>query len=266
MKIWRKSHTILALVIVSLLIASCATSPTGRHQLLALSSAELDQMGYQAYDQIKAETPISKDVKKTAYIQCIANHIIAVSGSTIEWETNLFDDDAVNAFALPGGKIGIYTGLLKAAVNQHQVAAVMGHEVGHVLAEHSNERMSIEVISNLGLQVASIFTGNSAGGTAVMAALGVGAQVGVALPFSRKHETEADIIGLELMAKAGFDPRESVTLWQNMAQMGGGGTPEFMSTHPSHDTRIKDLQNHIPKIWHYYEEAQSKGKKPNCKI
>lgn len=252
-------------LLTGLVLVGCSTSPTGRYQLLTLSAEELDQMGVEAYEEIKATTPISKDKRQVAYIQCIADHIIAVSDSNEQWETNLFDDSSINAFALPGGKIGIYTGLLQAAVNQHQVAAVMGHEVGHVLAQHSNERMSLDQASQMGMQVASIFTGGDGMvNTSLMAALGVGAQVGVALPFSRKHETEADIIGLELMAKAGFDPRESVILWQNMAKLSGEGGPEFLSTHPANTTRISQLEKHLPKVMPYYEEAQKAGKKPQC--
>jgi len=250
---------------LAMALTACAVSPTGRHQFLALSTAELNQMGEAAYQDIKKETPISNNAKQRQYIQCIADHITAASGSNEKWETTLFEDKSINAFALPGGKIGIYTGLLKAAVNQHQVAAVMGHEVGHVIAQHSNERMSIEYASQSGLQmVSAMLGGSSASKDTLVGLLGVGTQFGVSLPFSRKHETEADIIGLELMAKAGFDPRESIKLWQNMAKAGGSGGPEFMSTHPGHETRIRNLQNHIPKVMPLYEQAQAQGRKPQC--
>lgn len=256
---------ISATTLVALTVAACAVSPTGRHQFLALSPAELDQMGEAAYQKIKSETPISNNAKQKRYIQCIANNVTAVSGSNDNWEATLFEDKSVNAFALPGGKIGIYTGLLNVATNQHQVAAVMGHEVGHVIAQHSNERMSIEYASQSGLQiVSSILGGNGGSSEALVGLLGVGAQFGVSLPFSRKHETEADIIGLELMAKAGFDPRESVKLWQNMAKAGGSGGPEFMSTHPGHETRIRNLQQHIPKVMPLYEQAKAQGRRPQC--
>lgn len=258
-------RTIVAVLMLTFFITACAISPTGRHQFLALSPAELDKMGVSAYQEIKSQTSISQNVQQNQYIQCIANHIIQASGSNQSWETNLFEDKSVNAFALPGGKIGINTGLLSVAKNQHQVAAVMGHEVGHVLAQHSNERMSIEYASSTGLQLLSVIAGaDSTEKGTLIGLLGVGAQFGIALPFSRKHESEADLIGLELMAKAGFDPRESITLWQNMAAAGGSGGPEFMSTHPSHSTRIKDLEHHLPKVLPLYQQAQAQGKRPNC--
>lgn len=258
-----KRFALLGVIATS--VAACAVSPTGRHQFLALSSGELDKMGVSAYQEIKSQTPLSKNTQQNQYIQCIANHIIKVSGSNQSWETNLFEDKSVNAFALPGGKIGINTGLLTVAKNQHQVAAVMGHEVGHVLAQHSNERMSIEYASSTGLQLLSVLGGaESTEKGMLIGLLGVGAQFGISLPFSRKHESEADLIGLELMAKAGFDPRESVKLWQNMAAAGGSGGPEFMSTHPSHSTRIKDLQNNVPKVMPLYEQAKAEGRSPSC--
>jgi len=258
-----KLYAVLGLITV--VSVACAVSPTGRHQFLALSSSELNKMGVSAYQEIKSQTPLSKNSQQNQYIQCIANHIIEASGSNESWETNLFDDQSVNAFALPGGKIGIYTGLLTVAKNQHQVAAVMGHEVGHVLAQHSNERMSIEYASSTGLQLLSVLAGaDSTEKGMLIGLLGVGAQFGISLPFSRKHESEADLIGLELMAKAGFDPRESVKLWQNMAAAGGSGGPEFLSTHPSHSTRIKDLERSLPKVMPLYEQAKAQGRRPNC--
>lgn len=265
MAVFSRLKTLSLLATVALLSTACAVSPTGRHQFLALSSNDLNQMGESAYADIKSQTPISKDAKKNQYIQCIADHIIMASGSNEAWETNLFDDKSVNAFALPGGKIGIYTGLLTVAKNQDQVAAVMGHEVGHVLAQHSNERMSIEYASSTGLQLLSVLAGaDSTQKGMLVGLLGVGAQYGISLPFSRKHESEADLIGLELMAKAGFDPKESITLWQNMAAAGGSGVPEFLSTHPSHSTRIRDLERNLPKVMPLYEQARAQGKRPNC--
>lgn len=158
----------------------------------------------------------------------------------------VFQEDSANAFALPGGKIGVHTGLLKVADNQSQLAAVIGHEIGHVQAQHSNERMSLQYATQSGMQLLGALAGqDSAAKQGIMAALGVGAEYGLALPFSRKHEAEADIIGLQLMAQAGFDPRESVGLWQNMAAANGGNEPpEFMSTHPSNSTRIEGLRAH----------------------
>lgn len=176
----------------------------------------------------------------------------------------VFDSDQVNAFALPGGKIGVYTGLLNVAVNQDQLATVIGHEVAHVLADHSNERLSQSQLANTGLSITSVALGSSEykqyqGMT--MAALGLGVQYGVILPYGRTQESEADIVGLEYMAKAGFDPNQSVDLWKNMAKASGGNQPpELLSTHPSHSTRIKDLQTKITTL------PRSNVAKPNCKV
>lgn len=181
----------------------------------------------------------------------------------------MFASDTVNAFALPGGKIGVYTGLLSVAETPSQLAAVMGHEVAHVLARHGNERVSQQVAvgETMGLIEGWLSSGGGggAGQQAAMALLGVGAKVGILLPFSRAHESEADAMGKTLMARAGFDPRESVTLWQNMGRAGNGGTPEFLSTHPSHDTRIRDLQEGMDAAVALYEESRAAGRVPQCK-
>lgn len=249
----------------ALLITACATSPLGRKQLILMPESQMAQMGHTAYAQMKQQRPLSQSSEQVDYVRCVANHITRAMGSKQQWEVNVFADDSANAFALPGGKIGVHTGLLKVATNQHQLAAVMGHEVGHVIAQHSNERMSIEFATSTGAQLAQSMAGERSQEKDVLfGLLGLGAQVGITLPFSRKHETEADIIGLELIAKAGFDPRESVTLWQNMAKASNGQPPEFLSTHPSHSTRIKDLKAQIPAALRHYQAAQAQGKKPEC--
>ncbi|MEY1662031.1 M48 family metallopeptidase [Isoalcanivorax beigongshangi] len=260
-------NRMLQLGTLSVALAACATSPLGRQQFLMMSASDMDKMGVAAYDQLKQETPISSNKAQTAYVRCIADHITAVLDGDQKWEVNLFQDDTANAFALPGGKIGIHTGLLKVAVNQDQVAAVMGHEVGHVLAQHSNERVSIQSATQSGLQLIAAISGDpSPMKNSLMGLLGVGAQVGVALPFSRKHETEADVIGLQLMAKAGFNPAESVTLWQNMAAAsGGGGGPQFLSTHPSSASRIRELQSQLASVMPDYQQARAAGRVPSCK-
>ena len=178
----------------------------------------------------------------------------------------MFDDQSANAFALPSGKIGVHTGLLKVTSNQDQLAAVIGHEVGHVLAQHSNERMSTQMVVSQGVNlVGAIAAPQSALGQVAVGALGIGAQYGVILPYSRTHESEADKIGLDLMAKAGFDPRESVELWMNMNRAAGGGQSlEILSTHPSHETRIEDLNNRMADAMELFRQAKSLGKNPNC--
>ena len=244
-----------------LLLVACATSPTGRNQLKLFSEEKIAQMGIQSYQQMKQEEPIDTSTADNRYVKCVANAITRVTGG--EWEVTVFKDDQVNAFALPGGKIGVYSGLLDVAKTDDQLAAVIGHEVGHVLADHGNERVSQQAATQGGLQVVSAFLGGSGGGgnQAVMSALGLGAQVGILLPFSRTQESEADTIGLELMARAGFDPRESVALWQNMAAAGGEKPAEFMSTHPSNQHRINNLESHMNQAMQLYQQAPNK---PNC--
>lgn len=262
----------LIVVAVLLLATACATSPTGRKQLTLVPESQMSEMGIQAFAELRNETPAVKDRAIDAYVQCVAHAIIEtpdVQRWSTDWEVVVFDDPAVNAFALPGGKIGVYTGLLTVARTPGQLAAVLGHEVGHVLARHGNERVSqnFAVGQTLALIEAWMAAGNQANRQTAMAALGLGAQVGVLLPFSRSHESEADAIGQELMARAGFDPNEAVMLWRNMAGAGagGGGGPEFLSTHPAHDTRIRDLQGGVERTGSYYREATAAGRRPDCR-
>ncbi|MDX3772955.1 M48 family metallopeptidase [Chromatiaceae bacterium AAb-1] len=251
-------------------VVACAQSPTGRDQLLLFNDSELSKMGAQTFEGMKAETPISKDARTNTYVQCVAENLLQVTPEKFMgngWEIVVFDSEQVNAFALPGGKIGVYTGLLKVAENQHQLAAVVGHEIGHVMAGHSNERLS----TNTGIAVGGAAINAVLGAYSVqykehiMAALGVGAQVGIELPFSRTHESEADIIGLQLMAQAGFNPEQAVNLWQNMAAAGGGKrVPEWQSTHPAPENRIKKLQLDMPAALQLYNQRKAAAKLPDC--
>ena len=193
-------------LIVLAFLSACATSPLGRRQLRLFPASEVNAMGVAAFAKLKKETPAAKSGKVNRYVRCVVNAITAAlpgTGGPGSWEVVVFQDDAVNAFALPGGKIGVYTGLLKVAQNQHQLAAVLGHEVAHVLANHSNERVSTAYATQTGVQqMAKIFSGASAATQErALAVLGVGAQFGVALPFGRTQESEADIIGIDLMAR-----------------------------------------------------------------
>ncbi len=253
---------------VSLTLAACATSPTGRNQVLLFSDQQLSQMGDQAFAGMKEELQVSRKPVQNRYVECVADSLTALVPNTVysgQWEVVVFDDEQVNAFALPGGKIGVYTGLLNVAENQHQLAAVIGHEIGHVIAEHGNERMSQSTLINMGSQaVGQILAANEVSQTApIMAAIGLGLQVGVQLPFSRTHESEADLIGLTLMAQAGFDPRQSVNLWQNMdAASNGQRPPELLSTHPAPDTRIDNLQANMPAALADYNNTSVR---PDCR-
>jgi predicted Zn-dependent protease len=260
---------ILAAAISTLLVGCVSTkSPTGRSQTLLFSDAQMQQMGGQSFETMKQDQKISKDKNKTAYVNCIAKRITAVlPDQSQQWEVVLFDSDQVNAFALPGGYIGVYTGLLNVAANQDQLATVMGHEVAHVLAQHSNEQVSRAQLTGLGMQAADAAIGASgiANKDLYMAGLGLGAKVGIILPFGRSQESEADIVGLELMAKAGFNPAQSITLWQNMAKAGGAQGPELLSTHPSHSSRIEDLQAAQTQAMPLYTQAR-KQSLAECKI
>jgi predicted Zn-dependent protease len=174
-----------------------------------------------------------------------------------KWEFNLIEDDkTVNAWCMPGGKVAVYTGLLPVAQNETGLAVVMGHEIAHAIAKHGNERVSQGLLQQMGGMALSVAlsTNPSATNQIFMTAYGIGTTVGIMLPYSRTHESEADRIGLILMAKAGYDPREAIPFWQRMNEKGGGRAPEFLSTHPAPETRIKDIKSHIPEAMKHYKE------------
>lgn len=261
-----KKYNTISMLFALLILVGCASSPTGRSQLKIFPSSEMERMGIASYNEMKKQTPLLNNPQVNNYVICVANAITQELNSRGNWEVNVFDDEAINAFALPGGKIGVYTGILEVAVTQDQLAAVIGHEVAHVIADHGNERVSVAYATQSGLQLAEALAGSTSGTKSqLLGLLGVGAQFGIILPYGRTQESEADILGLEYMARAGFDPRQSVELWQNMAAAGGGQPPEFMSTHPSHTTRINDLNAGMANAMNLYEQARSQGKRPNCK-
>ena len=275
-----RAVTLLSLLLSVGLLFGCETNPyTGRSQFLMTSVSDEMQMGAQAYDQVKSDPKMkqSQDPHEIEPVKRVAARIIdaakrskyAEMAQQFQWEVTVFKDDkTANAFALPGGKMAVYTGIFPMARSEAGLAAVMGHEVVHALARHGAERMSQGQATSIGIQVlgtaAGVGTGNAALGQATMAALGVGAQVGMLLPFSRQHESEADYIGILLAADAGYDPRESVALWERMARMSGGGAPaEFMSTHPSNETRIDQLKKWMPEAMAIY---QSKPSVPSAEL
>ena len=260
---------ILLLIISNLfclLLIACSTSPTGQTQLKFFPDSQMAQMGVAAYEDIKQKTPISKNSNAINYVNCVAQAVLRETPSKNKWEVTLFEDEAINAFALPGGKIGVYTGLLKVANNQNQLAAVLGHEVAHVIADHGNARVSTAYATDSGLKLVQVLSGApSPQKTQLFGLLGVGAQVGILLPYGRGQESEADILGLQYMARAGFDPKESVTLWQNMSRAGGKQPPQILSTHPSNETRINELKRNMPQANRIFNEARSQNKNPQCK-
>ncbi|SEN05099.1 M48 family metallopeptidase [Halomonas caseinilytica] len=260
----------LAIGALGLALAACTTSPTGRSQLMLMSDDELDQMGAKAFAQYQSDRPTVSGAP-LRYVQCITDAVVRVLPAEARqenWQVRVFKDDSANAFALPGGYVGVNTGLLDIATNQDQVASVIGHEIGHVLAHHANERASTQSATQIGMTVASVAAAaagiQGANHDMAMSALGMGAQYGVQLPFSRSHEREADKIGLQLMAQAGFDPRASIVLWHNMSEAGGGQPPEWMSTHPSHGNRIQGLQANMETALASYRQARQSGRTPHC--
>lgn len=247
-------------------LIACSTSPTGRRQVLLHSSSELDKMGAQSFEQMKEQELISKDKKVNQFVQCVANAITPNVKSSVhkgEWEVVVFDSEQINAFALPGGKIGVYTGILNVTENADQLAAIVGHEIAHVIAQHSNERLSSNQLSQGALVVAgaAAATSDIDNKALVVAGAAVGMKYLLLMPYGRAHESEADIIGQDLMAESGFDPRASVKLWQNMAKLSKEAPPEFFSTHPSNQTRISDLTKHLQFSEPLYAQRSSN---PEC--
>ena len=229
------------------LLAACSYNETlGRNQLLFVSQGQMAQLASSAWTDLKKQEQITNDPKYVSRVNRVAPRIIqAAGGNPSEWEVRVFKSDQLNAFALPGGKIGIYTGILDIMDNDSQIAAVMGHEVAHVNFNHSGERYSQTAAAQTALSAGSAAVGGSQAGSAALQALGLGAQVGVLLPFSRKHELEADKFGVRYMARAGYDPNEAVKFWEKMSAQKNGAPPEFLSTHPSDATRIAQLKREI---------------------
>jgi metalloendopeptidase OMA1, mitochondrial len=262
---------VLLLVALEVATSGCVTNPyTNRWQFVAIPRSYENSMGAQAYAQVltNPKVNISNDPREVEPVKRVADRIIAVakqskyaeSANTFHWDVSVIKDDRTqNAFALPGGKIAVYTGIFPVAYNDAGLAAIMGHEVIHALARHGGERMSQGIATQTALIGAAIGLGTQGiggySGQAIMQALGLGAQVGVLLPFSRKHESEADYIGLLFAAQAGYDPQEAVRVWERMQAAGRDQPPEFLSTHPGHGTRIKQLQGWMPEALALYEQA-----------
>jgi predicted Zn-dependent protease len=252
----------LLAVCFTLVFVACATVEyTDRSRLLLVSEREEEELGEDAFQQVLAESDLSTDVDKVDMLNRVGERIAEVADKPdYHWEFALVDaPDTINAFALPGGKVAFYTGILPICEDEKGVAVVMGHEVAHVVARHGAERMSQGIVTGLaGAALQAAIAGKSPEArSAIMNAYGIAATTGVLLPFSRKHESEADYIGLILMAKAGYDPREAVEFWQRMSERAGGGAPpEFLSTHPKHERRIEDLRENLPEAMKYYRESR----------
>jgi predicted Zn-dependent protease len=236
-------------------VAACETVPvTGRSQFNVVDENTETKLGEQAWAEIKAKSKVSKDPQATAMVQRVAQRVAAASGLKENWEFLLIEDKQVNAFALPGGKIAVYTGILPITQDDNGLATVLSHEVGHVMAHHAAERISQGEAIQAGTGIASIILGGATGVDpgSVASVLGAGAAVGLELPFSRQQELEADRIGLTLMAKAGYDPRNALAFWQRMAQASKGAPPEFLSDHPADERRIAQIQQIMPEALAQY--------------
>ena len=250
----------LALLVLALAPAGCETVPyTGRRQIQLVSVDEEAQMGVQSYQQIVGKATASTDAQTNAMVQRVGSRVAAVTDLKYQWEFRLIvDDKQANAFALPGGKVAVYTGILPITRDEAGLAAVLGHEIGHVLARHGGERLSQQMGVQTATQVlAGMASSNPATVQLVSAALGAGASVGVLLPWGRAQESEADHLGLILMAKAGYDPHASLDLWKRMADAAKGQRPsEWLSTHPSEATRIQQIEGWLPEAMQYYRPAR----------
>lgn len=252
-----KNTVLLLMASIAMLAMSSCTVPI-------VSEREIEIESEKNFDDMKMSNAPSTDVGQRNYVVCVAKAIIEQTEEPYrsqEWEIAVFDDDEqIQAFAMAGGKIGVFTGLLQLTENQHQLATVLGHEVAHVTQRHMYERINREMTTQIGAQAAGAVLGGGAAGDLVQ----IGAQLGISLPYGRKEESESDRVGLVYMSAAGFDPRESVSLWKNMARESKGGPPEFLSTHPSSSSRIEDLISELGVALVLYNEAGAKGKNPQC--
>lgn len=261
------------LALGALLLSACATSPTGRTQFIAVSDAQMDQLGATSFERMKQSDRLSRDAGKRAAARCVVGALVAAlppSGQRVSWDIEVFEDSNPNAFALPGGKMGVNTGMWTVAKTQDELAAVLAHELAHVLSRHAAERVSQQMAAGVALEAAQAYSGSRTSPEntrLLMGALGVGAQLGVVLPFSRVHETEADVLGQRIMAEAGFDPAGAVRLWQGMiAASSGGRVPQILSTHPDPRNRIAALQAGVAALQPVAAQARANGRRPACRM
>ena len=260
----------LAFVFASVLFSACASTTAGgsvgadRSQVMLVSEAAMNQQAESSYAEVLAEAKkagtLNPDAATTARVRDIASRLIAQCGTfrsdalNWNWQVNVIKEDTVNAWCMPGGKIVVYTGIIDSLkLTDGELAAIMGHEISHALKEHSREQASKQALSSIGVSVIAEVAGL---GDLGYTALALGAQYGLTLPFSRKCETEADNMGTELMARAGYDPHEAVNVWNKMNALGGSSVPQILSTHPSNDSRIKNLTEISEKVYPLYQAAK----------
>lgn len=244
-----------SLPILGLLVSGC------------VSQVQLEAQADTEFEKMRSQMPVSTSLAEKAYVRCVAQAIIKQLEepyASYDWDIEVFDDPMINAFAMPGGNIGVFTGLFKVATTQDELAAVIGHEVAHVTRDHTRDRANREALTRgatiFGSEVLDASTGLETTDVMLM-----GADLGLLLPFGRGQEAEADLVGLDYMAAAGFDPRASISLWTNMEKANPQGPPQWLSTHPSGDARIGDLAGKLTKALPAYNAAREAGRKPNCR-
>ena len=266
------AYTLPGMCWIFMLLVACSTVPvTGRHQLDLVSSDQIMAMSADEYNKFIAEHEVITGTEESRMVKRVGDRIskavedyLSQHGESellkgYNWEFNLVKDPSANAWAMPGGKVVVYTGILPVTQNETGLATVMGHEIAHAIARHGNERMSQALLTQLGGVALSVALSQnpSQANNLFLAAYGLGSQVGVLLPYSRLQESEADHLGLIFMAMAGYDPRKAVDFWQRMsAQENGQAPPEFLSTHPSHGTRIDQIKENLPEALKYYKQQQ----------
>lgn len=260
-------------LVLAVFLASCATVPlTGRKQLSLVSESEVMALSLTQYNQFMKSNKLSTNKAETARVRLVGNNVAAAVTKYLadkgmasyldgyKWEFNLIEDKNVNAWCMPGGKVVVYTGILPLMKNDAQLATVISHEIAHAVARHSSERMSEQLLAQGAGTVLSVALSEKPQETQQMAmsVFGIGAQVGYLLPYSRKHEYEADELGLYFMAMAGYDPNQSVAFWKTMAQNGGAKAPVFLSTHPLDENRITKIGSKLPEAMKYYQPQGGK--------
>jgi len=256
-------------VFFTCILVSCSTVLlTGRKQLLLVSDSEVLTSSFQSYKQFIDSVPASKDKMNTALVKKVGNKLSTVveaylkangmstDVATYAWEFNLVKDTSMNAFCMPGGKVVVFDGILHVTKNEAGLAVVLGHEIAHAVAKHSNERLSQQMVLQYGASLTDVLLSDKSAATrsTITTIYGIGSQYGVMLPYSRKHEYEADRLGLIFLAMAGYDPNEAITFWERMSANSTTAPMEFMSTHPSDANRIAELRKLLPEAMQYYKK------------
>lgn len=256
----KRALSVLWMVVV---LAGCVTTPeSGRQALIVTSEAQENQLGQQAYQEVLQKEKLANNPKWNAILQRVGQRIASAANKPdFQWEFKLIESKTANAFCLPGGKVAVYTGIIQYAQDEAGLATVIGHEVAHATARHGGQRMTMALGTQLGMAALQAALGgkDTTDRRVLLAALGLGAQVGVMLPFSRDNESEADHIGLIYMARAGYDPREAPKFWSRFSKAGGGSPPEFLSTHPNSGKREQALMADIPSVMPIYENSAKYG-------